>query len=116
MRRETPRSPAPPLERGRAVSRLAVQLDQAPIGIDVARRALRGVCPGTAITAVRHCCAFRRPRRLSADHAALAASGCGKNSNCHESRTKNLFSRILAASGPNVDFAACHYPRPRTGR
>ena len=93
-------------------SRLAVQLDQAPIGVDVAHRALRGVCPGIAITAMRHCYALRRPRRLQpttllsqpVDAATIAAR--------HEDRTRNLLSKVLAASGLEADFAACHYPFP----
>ena len=110
MRRETPRSPAPPLKRGRAVSRLADQLGQAPIGIRCGPPCLAGRLPGHRHYSDAALLRLAAPTSASADNAAFAAVDAAQNSTCHESRTKNLFSRILAASGPNADFAACHYP------
>ena len=54
------------------------------------------------------------PTSASADHAACGSSVDGGTiPPRHESRTKISVSTILAATGPEADFAACHYPFSR---
>ena len=76
MRRETPRSPAPPPERGRAVSRLAVHLGQAPIGTRCGPPCLAGRLPGHRHYSGAALLRLPAPTSASADNAAFAASGC----------------------------------------
>ena len=76
----------------------------------MAHRALRGVCPGIAITAMRHCYALRRPCRLQPITLLSQPVDLATIAPRHEDRTKKLFSNLHAASGLEADFAACHYP------
>ncbi len=74
----------------------------------------RCVCPGSAITALRHWVAWWRLTSALPTTPRHARQGTGQTlARRHDSRTTDFLTRSLTAAGLDAAFAACHYPLRR---
>ena len=110
--RGVPRSPRGPREVPRG-SRLAVWVERARLRFGVARRAWGGASARETSRwiAIRHLIApFGAHVGVSRPRCRWQLCGGGTLPRRHESLTRKIVSKPLAATGPKAALGACHYP------